>query len=455
MENNRKVVIVVVGKDTTSKENFKCMLYSNNFQPEPFLDNIKPEGEAIESVIKHLEAKGYYTRLLFKEMSPNEWDLKKSDLVVEAKEMAEKIENEQKKTDEMIKEKISSAEKKAGVKNLKIWGVVALSVAIAVGGYMVGKKAQNNVTAPDLTSANPSVTTQTEVEGEVKQTTPETIDEKIVMLKEQFAKGELNYDITNLSEVEKKVNILIGYFEKMQKAHITKSEAADFYLLINGIKPSEDVNIEELMRKVQLAAAFDPYFDWREIPGQEIIANKRDSAYLDIYLRAINDWKSAAESRDMKQVSSMGKELVATAYYGMVLNEPLITQNNEIGNVHFRNVGYETQAFITGYTAATLTYPGYDTLKAIGSVQIKDDKINANHIFEPLAGPHVIPSGEKGSTSKGGEQGFAEQTMIMMLDKYNNGQYIKCPEEIKVMLEKILNEEKTIEEKGTVKTYKK
>ena len=72
MENNRKVVIVVVGKDTTSKENFKCMLYSNNFQPEPLLDKIKPEGEAIESVVKHLEAKGNYTRLQFKEMSPNE-----------------------------------------------------------------------------------------------------------------------------------------------------------------------------------------------------------------------------------------------------------------------------------------------------------------------------------------------------------------------------------------------
>lgn len=427
-----KFASIVVGRDEATDQMFRCIIYSNNLEPTYFIERVITNPEDLRKILNIMEDRKFSCEVIFKTMNPSEWESKKEELLTEAKQHVEKAEKEQSEIKKAYNEKIAKVEKKSKVKNLKVWGITALTIAaIAIGGYALQKDKPNTVTAPDL-SSSPAITAPV--------TPGNTIDERIEAMKDQFAKGELYYDITNPDEVEKRVNTFITYFDKMKNSSITKSEVADFYLLINGIKPSEGVNIDELMRKIQSASAFDPYFDWREVAGQEIIANKRDSAYLDIYLRAINDWKAAAESHNMKQVTSMGKELVATSYYGLIMRDPLKTQVQEIGSVNLQNVSPEIQAFITGYVGLTLNYPGYDIMEAIGPVTIQGETINVNHVAEPLAGPHVIPAGEQASTQNGGSQGFAQATMITVINKYNNGEYPLCPKEIEAALNSLKNQ---------------
>jgi hypothetical protein len=427
--NDIKTAAIVAGVDETTEQYFRCIIYSDYLEPVHAMERLISKEEDLAKIIEILEEKGYSCGSVVRKMNPNDWMSKKEELIQEAQLIAEQKAQEELSARAAYDAKIAETEKKAKVSKLKIYGITAVTIAALVGGYMLlSKDAPKTVNAPSVSS--PAIT------SELNQPLPgNTVDERILAMKDLFAKGDLSYDITNPDEVQKRVAVLIEYFNKMQKSDITNSEAMDFFLLINGIKPSEGVDIDELMRKVQLAAAFDPYFDWREVAGQEIIANKRDSAYADIYFRAINDWKKAAESHDMQQVSSMGKELVATAYYGMIIKEPLQTQNAEIGNVKMVNVSSELQAFLTGYVGMTLNYPGYDIVGAIGPVTIQGDTINVNHVAEPLAGPHIITAGEEGSTDKkGGEQGLAQSTMIMIVEKYNNGEYPECPEELKEAL---------------------
>lgn len=449
-ENNRKKAGIVVVQDENNKQPFKCIMYSNHFEPLHTMEREITNDQDIITIVGILKDHDFTTEVIYKDLTPADFEIKKAEITEELKQIVEAKEHETKETDEIesaVDRKLSKVEKNVGIHNLKLFGAMAVAVGtIIIASLALNKKAPSTAVPPTLT--NPSVTSTFEptVAPTATPLPGKTVDERITAMQEQYAKEELYYDITNPDEVEKRVNILISYFEKMQKGSITKAEATDFYLLLNGIAPSEGVDIDELMRKVQLAAAYDPSFDWREKAGEEIVANKRDSAYLDIYLRAINDWKSAAESRDMKQVSSMGKELVATSYYGMIIKQPLETQVKEVGKVKFQNVSSEMQAFITGYVGMTINYPGYDIKEAIGSVTIQGDSINVNAIAEPIAGPHVIPAGEKGSTDKGGEQGFAQSTMTMIVTKYNNGEYPECPEEIKAMLDTL--------SKQSVKTLK-
>ncbi|MDD2203525.1 MAG: hypothetical protein PHT75_03550 [Bacilli bacterium] len=424
-----KTAGIIAGVNQETNQFFRCLIYSNYLEPVHTMDRLINKEEDLTKIIEILEERGFSCGSVVKAMDPAEWEIKKEELIQEAKTIAEGKEKEELDLKAAYDAKIAATEKKAKVSKLKLYGVTAVTIAALVGGYMLlSKDAPTTVNAPSVSS--PAVT------SELNQPLPgNTVDERILAMKDLFAKGELSYDITNPDEVQKRVANLIGYFEKMQKSDITKAEATDFFLLINGIKPSDGVDIDELMRKVQLAAAFDPYFDWREVAGQEIIANKRDSAYADIYFRAINDWKTAAEGHNMQQVSAMGKELVATSYYGMIIKEPLETQVPEIGNVKMENVSSELQAFLTGYVGMTLNYPGYDIVSAIGPITIQGDSINVNHVAEPLAGPHIITPGEQGSTNKeGGEQGLAHSTMIMIVNKYNNGEYPECSEEIKAAL---------------------
>lgn len=445
-----KAIGIVACADPATKKGYRCVLYSNNLAPNKTIDRVISKDEDLNIMLTVLNDKGFEIGYDEIEISPADFDARKEEVINLAKEKAEEIEKKQSDAKAAYDEKIDETEKKANVKNLKAHGkakkaiiAVVTATAIALAGYTLIKNMNKDAKTPNLNST-PSITSQ--VTDTPSSLPGKTVDERITAMKEQFAKGELYYDITNPDEVEKRVNVLINYFEKMQKSSITKAEATDFYLLINGIKPSDGVDIDELMRKIQLAAAYDPNFDWREVAGQEIIANKRDSAYLDIYLRAINDWKTAAESKNMKQVSSMGKELVATSYYGIVLKEPLETQVQGVGNVRFQNVSTEMQAFITGYVGMTINYPGYDIKEAIGSVTIQGDSIDVNAVAEPIAGPQVVPAGEQGATDKGGEQGFAQATMTVIVTKYNNGGYPECPEEIKAMLDSM--------SKQSVKTLK-
>lgn len=443
MEKNfDKAIGVVAGIDEATQKAFRCILYSNSLKPVHTMERVLATDEDLPKIVHVLQEQGFEADYELVTMKPEEWEAKREELVEIAKGKAEAIEAQQAMINEQYDAKIAETEQKANVKNLKAHGkakkaiiAIVTAAALVAGGYAIVKNMNKDAQAPNLNS--PSITS--EIPSESTPLPGKTVDERITAMHELFAKGELYYDITNPDEVEKRVNLLIGYFEKMQKSSITKGEATDFFLLINGIKPTDGVDIDELMRKIQLAAAYDPNFDWREVAGQEIIANKRDSAYLDIYLRAINDWKTAAESKNIKQVSSMGKELVATSYYGIILKEPLETQVQGVGNVRFQNVSTEMQAFITGYVGMTLNYPGYDIKEVIGSVTIQGDSIDVNYVAEPIAGPQVVPAGEKGATDKGGEQGFAQATMTVIVTKYNNGEYPECPEELQARLNSLAN----------------
>lgn len=428
----RKVVGIVVGIDEASNNIFRCMLYSKYLEGNT-MERLVSSDEEVNKIIDVLEEKGFDVQISDITMNPADWEIRREEIIADARSISEGPAVAKAEEKDAVDTKIVEVQKKAKVSNLKVWGVTLVAVtALLVAGYVLTHTGgKQDVVAPSLNT--PSITST--INPQATGTLPgNTVDERIAAMKDQFAKGELYYDITNPDEVQKRVNILIGYFDKMQKGAITSTEATEFYLLMNRYAPSEGVDVDELMRKIQSAAAYDPSFDWREIAGQEIIANKRDSAYLDIYLKAINDWKAAAESHNMKQVASTGKELVATSYYGMILKAPLDTQVAGVGTVQMQNTSVEMQAFIVGYVGMTINYPGYDIKESIGSVTIQGDTIDVNAVAEPIAGPQIIPAGEKGSTDNGGEQGFAQSTMTMIVTKYNNGEYPECPDEIRARL---------------------
>lgn len=431
---NQKAAAIIAGCNE-DKKMFKCIIYSNQFTPNKVMERDLNSEEDLNIIQSVLNEKGFACEVETLYISPELWESNKAEIIESVKGLAadfeKRIEAEKTEIEEALAKKSSEVQSKTGVKNLKFYGAAALAIMVAAGitGYTIANHFDNkNVDAPKL--GKPAVTMPVS-----------PIDQKIAELKEKFAKGEMYYDITNPIEVENRVNVLISYFGKMEKGVITKSEATDFYLLINGIKPANNVDIDELMRKIQLAAAYDAKFDWREVKGQEIIANKRDSEYLDIYLKAINDWKNAAANGNKDQIKETGRELVATSFHGFILKNELDTENPEIGKVNFQNISHELQAFIVGYVGPTLNFPGLNPNDAIGAVPIMGDKINVNDLAKPIAGPHIIPAGEEGRTDNGGEEGLAQSTMIMLINDYNQGRMPECPEEIKALIESFSNQQ--------------
>lgn len=424
-----RAIAIVVGVDKNSGEKFGAILYNNGNDFEEAIYN----NAAFERWVAAKRSQGYVCEIITKEMTLDEWKLNKTSLIEEAKELCAQIQKKQVALEAKRSEVEKAVENDTGVKNFRlskkmlaiimatVIGVTGLGVAL---NHILKKDGSTNTPTPSLNG--PSIS---------RELPDYLAEQQELALKEKYALGELSYDLTDKEEVMKRIGYLEAYANKMTKHHLTSSEIADFYLVSNGIEPIFNDDVDDIMRKVQLAASDDAGFDWRENTGEEIIASKKDSAYLDIYLKAINDWKVAAESKNPSITGPAGKEFAATGIYGIVLKEPLDTGIKEIGSVHMHDVSLEMQTFITGYVGMAINYPGLDIMDTFGKITIQGEEVDINYLSEPIAGPHVIPTGEQGRTDQGGEQGLAHATMIRLVNKYQNGDAITCPSELKQLLE--------------------
>lgn len=440
------IIFVQDSADNTKRLGF--VMYSNALEPTgAAVDDVDLGGKGSDAIIDRFTKEGFKIDEKTVSMTDAEWQAQKTDLINQAKEAAEKMEQEQVINDS-ADEKISDIEEKTKTKNLKVYSkpmkavlCAATAVVIALTAWAVGhfgtKKPADNETTTTQRDKDPN----------------KSVDARITAMQAQFAAGELNYDITNPAEVESRINNLIGYFDKMDNNTITKAEATEFFLLLNGIEPGANVDVDELMRKVQSAAATDANFDWREVAGKEIIANKRDSAFSDVLFKVINDWKVAVDeglkSGDMTAATAAGKEMVATLHYALIIKEPIETS---VGQVSLQNISIENIAFLMGYAGMAPAIPGIDINGVIGKITIKGDESDVNKLLaEPIAGPQVLTPGENGRTDeKGGEMGLAQSTMIPIVTKHLKGEYPECPGAVQDVADNISNQEKTT---APVKSY--
>lgn len=429
----KKPVGIVVGVDKTSGNPFRAIFYSEFIQPNNISEMIIGTNTNFDKGISALISKGFVCNQQTIVTTPFEWDFKKYELEGKARALFTQKQEEQAAIKKALEAKQQAIERETGVRNFKLGRkVIALLVALAIGagGYSwYSKSKHNKATVPPLSRPG------------INMELPNYLtNEQELALKEQYALGELNFDLTDKEEVERRIGYFGGYFDNMTKHHLTLTEQIDFFLLMNGVEPIFNKDVEDIMIKVQLAASSDSGFNWREKSGEEIIAIKRDSAYLDIYLKVINDWKVAAESKNLETGRVAGKEFVATSIYGIIEKEPLDTGKDGIGAVHMQDVSIEMQAFITGYVGRVTYYPGIDARDTIGKIMIKGEEVDTDYLCEPIAGPYIMPAGEQGRTDQGGEQGLAQTTMMKLVAKYINGSYIKCSSELRQFLEDLAKE---------------
>jgi hypothetical protein len=452
MEN--KIIGAVVGIDEETGKHFRCILYSKSFDPE-FYESKLFSNEQINKIQEGFVNDGYKMEITAFEMSQNDWnDINREYLQDTARNIAEQIEARENEAIEAINNKTKEIEEKVHVKNLKLKKkiiiplLVVLGIATTIGGVKLVKHLiTKNDNKPGVTSdagviptgAIPTVTPTVAPTPTALPVNP--IDGKITALQAAYANGDLNYDITNPDEVEKRLTNFLALFDKMKTNTLTTSEKIDFYLMMNGYESINDLNedeIQDIFARVGHAMATDPGFDWAEAPGQEAIANKRDSAYVNVFLKLINDWKTAVAAKDLNAMASTGKELTITTYVSMVKGDPIIT---DAGQVRFNNLDPQVQAFISSEVFYALNLSGFfmdgtnannindviNPVETIGSIELASYgvTINANRVSEALSKE---------------DEGVIVASRQLMRGIFTEGATIECPNDVKGRINTLANQ---------------
>ncbi|MDD4643961.1 MAG: hypothetical protein PHW90_02955 [Bacilli bacterium] len=264
----KKPVGIVVGVAKTSGKPFRAIFYSEFIQPNNISEMIIGTNTDFDKGISALISKGFVCNQQTIVTTPFEWDFKKPELEDEARALFTQKQEEQAAIKNALEAKQQAIERETGVRNFKLGRkVIALLVALAIGagGYSwYSKSKHNKATVPPLSRPG------------INMELPNYLtNEQELALKEQYALGELNFDLTDKEEVERRIGYFGGYFDNMTKHHLTLAEQIDFFLLMNGVEPIFNKDVEDIMIKVQLAASSDSGFNWREKSGEEIIAIKK------------------------------------------------------------------------------------------------------------------------------------------------------------------------------------
>ena len=144
--NNQNIVGIVVGEDKQGKYN--TFMYSPSFKPSKIMEQKINGDEDLNKTISILNELG------FKEINTKtirvqreEWNTRKEEIQREAVKLVVEKEKEiqvsKKPEDKIIESKTRYAEKKSGVKNLKIWYVAIATALVAATGYAFVKSNNN------------------------------------------------------------------------------------------------------------------------------------------------------------------------------------------------------------------------------------------------------------------------------------------------------------------------